>query len=468
MKRILTIGWLAVLATGMAWGGEWTERAQVVPQAGNLTFAVRWNPDTGLRLSVASPQSSRAVIFDLNRQSPQVHGSPDDAVPQFLIDGAQFNPEALPAHALNTVDVTIKFRQETWSVYVANRPVAVLSAPFPPPVRVSHAAEALPPEGQRETRFQRTDDFIFHDDFLVPEGQEDELAAWNVQSGTWSLHSVLDDFQPKARPQPQAKPQPDAQAKVRPARAADAEAKAKARAERKPMPSMSPNFYSLIGSGTNAVIVTGYDFYDAYSVEGACQVGAGEGGLIFDYTDAGGYHAFTVQPDPDADRVRLSLWRTASTNAAVRTELAAATAEILEGQWVMLKVRTFQNRIQCFVDKTKVIDIPAELPVGGCFGFFANTGGRLLFDDMTARSNHDLDFRGVDDIRRHALVETGRFFPRRRFFSLFPPHEQPYLEPPESDAAQWLAVGSPAHGPHVFAAEFQADGGSGEFGLLAG
>ncbi len=454
MKRFHMIGWFAFLLAGVVLGGEWTERAQVTQPAGNLAFAVRWDPGAGLHLRVASPQSGRSIAFDLNRQAPQVHVTPDDAACRLAVDGAQFNPEALPTNTLDAVEVVVKFRQETWSVYVADRPVAVLSAPFATPVAVSHPPAALPPEGKRATRFQKTDDFVFHDDFLVPEGQEDELAAWDDQSGMWSLHSVLDDYQPKPPP------------KTRAARAANA--KARAKPERKPMASMSPNFYSLTGSGTNALLLTGYDFYDAYSVEGAHQVGAGEGGLVFDYTATGGYHAFTVQPNDDDDRVRLSLWRTTSSNAANRTELAAATAEILEGQWVMLEVRTFQNRIQCFVDKTKVIDVPAELPVGGRFGVFANTDGRLLFDDVTARSNHDLDFRGIDDIRRHALVENGSFFPRRRFFSLFPPHERPYLEPPAAAVAQWLAVGSPAHGPHVFAAEFQPVESVGEFGLLAG
>jgi hypothetical protein len=244
--------------------------------------------------------------------------------------------------------------------------------------------------------------------------------------------------------------------------------KAAAKAARKPTASMSPNFYSLRGSGTNAVLITGYDFQDAYTLEGAVQIGPGEGGLVFDCTETGAYHAFTVQPEEDSDTVRLSLWRTESSNATSRTELAAVTTELVNGQWVMLKIRTFQNRIQAFVDKTQVIDIPAELPVGGRFGLFADSDVPLLFDDVTTRSNHDLDFLGVNDIRRHSLLENGRFFPRRGFFGLFSPRETPFLTPPQAGVPQWLVVGAASHGAHVFSAEFQPLGGAYDIGLLAG
>ncbi len=445
-ERVRVVVFLALGIAMSASGAGWVERSSVTHPAGNLTFAVRWEPSEGLRLRIAPPRSPATVTIDLDRQSPQVRCTPGDAFSEEFIEGAQFNTEALPTRRLEAVEVVVKFRQETWSIYVGNRPIAVMPAPFLPPAVVSHPAAALPVEARRAVQFQKTDDFVFHDDFLVPEGQEDELAAWERLSGIWTLHSVVDEYRPALR----------------------ATALARAKSSHKSMASMSPNFYSLVGSGTNAVLTTGYDFYDAYSVEAAHQVGPGEGGIVFDYVEGGGYHAFTVQPDGASDTVRLSLWRTASSNAATRTELAAATSEILDGQWVMLKVRTFQNRIQCFVDKTKVIDIPAELPAGGRFGIFANTDDKLLFDDVTARSNHDLDFLGINDIRRHALVENGSFFPRRRFFSLFPARETPFLEPPESGDPQWLIMGAQAHGAHVFAADFQPASGTFDIGLIAG
>jgi hypothetical protein len=447
----IVVSLLAPLLAAAAIQPDWTERARVAHPCGNLSLSSRWDPLTGLQLRLTPTNNAGAVILDLSRQASSVRFEPDDAYDPILLAGAQFNPEALPAQPLAAAEVVVKFRQETWSVYLQNRPVAVLPAPFLPPAIVFQAADALPPKDRQATRFQKTDDFVFHDDFLVPEGEENELDAWDALSGEWDLHSVADDYTPPARRIVKGKANP----------------KARAKAERRPMPGMSPNFYSLRGSGTNAVLLTGYDFYDAYDLEAAVQIGPGEGGLVFDHTGSGACHAFTAQPEEDSSKVRLSLWRTASSNATPRTELAAVVADITEGQWVMLKVRTFQNRIQCFVDKTKVIDIPAELPVGGRFGIFADADAPLRFDDVTARSNHDLDFLGVGDIRRHALVENGRFFPRRGFFGLFAPRETPFLTPPDSSDPQWLIVGAPSHGAHVFAAEFEPVDPRYEIGLIA-
>ena len=120
----------------------------------------------------------------------------------------------------------------------------------------------------------------------------------------------------------------------------------------------------------------------------------------------------------DSQTVLMQLWHRAS-DATNRTALASVTVELTPRQWVMLRARTFQNRIQCSVDSVKIIDVPVELPVGGRFGLFASGANRIKFDDVSARSNHDLDFRSLADIRRYTLLEQGQFFPGRRFFSLF-------------------------------------------------
>ncbi|MEI6788431.1 MAG: hypothetical protein WCL49_08135, partial [bacterium] len=406
MKRltIISLFLFAYLPSYATERTEWSERARVMHPSGNLTLTARWNADNGLRLRLTPTNSINSVILNLNPKKPFIQFEPKDCYPQVPLDVSQFNLDTFPTGNRESIPVTIKFRQETWSIYIGDRPIIVLPAPFHPPAIVYQSSDTLPTTLKMEPRFQKTDDFVFHDDFLVSEGDENELAAWEVQSGIWDLHSVVDDFTPG---QPR---------RIKDRSNASANAKATEKNKRKPTASMSPNFYSLRGSGTNAVLITGYDFYDSYTMEGAMQIGDGEGGLVFDCTDTGAYHAFTIQPGDDSDTVRLSLWHTDFSNATSRTELAAATTDIMNGQWVMLKVRTFQNRIQCFVDKTKVIDIPAELPVGGRFGLFADSDVPLLFDDVTAHSNHDLDFLGLTDIHRHTVAENGQFFPRRGFF----------------------------------------------------
>lgn len=447
MKRILLASCVAPLLAWSAIPGVWSERARFTHPTGNLSFETRWDPEAGLQLQLARTNAPGTVLIHLNRRSPEVRLSPVGAFPATLAEGARFNLDALPTNRLDSVNVILKLRQEGWSVYIGNRLAVSLSVPFPPPAILSQPAAALPAEDRRAVRFQKTDDFVFHDDFMVPEDQQqDELSAWTARSGTWSLRAV-------------------SEAVTIPPRGKRA---ASARAERKPTEDRSPNFYSLKGSGTNAVLTTGYSFYDAYGLAAAVQVGCGESGLVFDYDDDQGFFAFTVQPDEDSDTVRLSLWRTSSSNAAARTELAAVRADILSAQWIKLQVRTAQDRVQCFVDGTRVIDVAADLPAGGQFGLFANSDTPLLFDDVLATSNHELRFASLSDIRRYTLVEQGRFFPGRRWFPWRPPSDEPVLTPPASSAPQWLILGATAHPAHIFGADFFPAETVADTGLIAG
>ena len=45
---------------------------------------------------------------------------------------------------------------------------------------------------------------------------------------------------------------------------------------------------------------------------------------------------------------KLQLWRRAPGDSGRRKLLAAVTRDLTAGQWGKLKVRTFQNRIQCY------------------------------------------------------------------------------------------------------------------------
>ena len=189
MKRTLLFAFCC--APLLAWSATqegWIERSRIAHPAGNLAFEARWDPEPGLQLRIARTNGLNAVLFDLNRKAPALRYEPDDAFPAILLEGAQFNPDALPTNRVEAVKVVLKFRQETWSVYIGNRLAAVIPAPFLPPAIMTQPSAALPAEDHRDVQFQKTDDFVFHDDFLVPEGEEHELAAWDVQSGSWGLH----------------------------------------------------------------------------------------------------------------------------------------------------------------------------------------------------------------------------------------------------------------------------------------
>ena len=93
----------------------------------------------------------------------------------------------------------------------------------------------------------------------------------------------------------------------------------------------------------------------------------------------------------------------------------------------------------------------------------------VRFVGVSARSHHDLDFRDVGELRRYTLVEKGKFFPRRRLLGVLPSRDTgAFLEPPESKRPQWLIVGSPVHGAHVFSADFHPSADSYSVGLLTG
>ena len=350
---------------------DWIQRADISHPIGNLAFRTQYRPADGLHFKIVSGDSKKSVVISLNRKKGDIRLAPEKAFSPAVIQGSQFHLDALPTNQLDNIEVILKFRPELWAVYVQDRPVAVVPRPFLPPTALLVPFSELPPDEQIGTRFQKTDGFYFNDNFLVAEEEEVKLAQWETESGWWRLHSVKES------------------AKVR--GGMDAE--------------RSPNFYALLGKGTNAVITAGHSFYDSYSLEAAVQVTPGEMGLVFFRQDLHRYHAFTIRMEKDSNRVLLTLWQAGPGAAQGRKIIGAVSSEITHGQWVKLGVTTFQNRVKCYVDSTKVIDVPVELPSGGTFGLYASSENGVRFDDVIAKSNRDLDFRGVSDLRRHVVAE---------------------------------------------------------------
>lgn len=386
--------------------------------------------------------TEKSVSLHLAPGEADIITQPEQAFPPAVKAGGQFNLRAFPTNALPEAAFVLKLRQEVWALYVEGRPLAVFPRPFAPPVDVLQTAATLPPEASLDCRFQKVADIRFEDNFLVSEEDENQLGAWETERGSWLLHTAADNAVERENIEPDAK--------------------------HKPLAEFSPNFYSLTGRGTNAMITAGYDFYDAYSMETSVHVVPGDVGLAFYVQPDKSFHAFTIQFDASSHRARLLLWRGDSTGAR-RDILGAVDTELTPGQWVKLGVRTFQNRVQGFMDKVKVLDLQLELPVGGRFGLFFNGSSSARFDDVVVSSNHDPDFMGVSRLRSQVLVEHGEFFPKRRFFKLFAPRETgTSLEPPAVGKPQWLVVGSTSHRGHVFSADFHPEKAGVEVGLLAG
>lgn len=437
IAAILTVCVLAIPHT-CAEQNNWTTRVTVDHQACNVSCMTKWDPAIGLHIKISSKDGAKSLTISLTPKEGKLTLEPKHKFPPSMIAGAQFNPQALPSNAMAQAELVIKFRAEIVAVYIENRPVAVFPMPFPVPATVAQLRKEIQ-EGEAERcRLQKIDDNIhFGDNFLVPKDQEEQLAAWEIKTGSWALHTAAQNAHTTRKGLEQER---------------------------------SPNFSSLNGAGTNAIITAGYEFYDAYSMEAAIRTEPGEMGVVLCFQKDAGYHAFTLKMDEGSQSVLLSLWRVQSTNNPNRKVIAAVRTDLTPNQWVKLKVKAFQNRVQCYMDNIQVIDTPAELPVGGQFGLFATSGTNgILFDDVLAMSNNDLDFMGVSDIRRHVIEENGGFLPKRRFFHLFPPRAmRASLKVSKEKKPQWLIVGSTAHRGHVFSADFSPSTDKYEIGLISG
>ncbi|OGV64736.1 MAG: hypothetical protein A2498_13530 [Lentisphaerae bacterium RIFOXYC12_FULL_60_16] len=421
----------------------WREIATPRYPTGNLEFPVDWTPARGLSLRILEAGSDRMVQFDIRPDRGAIRVSPEKTFPPALEASSQFQLEALPDKPASGATLLVKFRPANWSLYLAGRPIAVIPAPFQPPLTVQ-ALSTLTTADKETVRYQKVADFHFTHDFLLPDNETNLPSVWTPWSGDWKLHSAADTAVELER--------------------------LKAEAGEKPKLEHSPNFYTLKGRGTNACILTGYDFYDTYILQAAMLTQPGEMGLVFAARPESGYFAFTVRMAGNQHRGRLELWKTPSTNPVERTILAAVETELTPGQWIRLGAVMHANRIRCLLDGFPVLDIPVELPAGGQFGLYINSDVGTLFDDVDARTHHDLDFLGLNDVRRHVLLEDGDFFPRRRFFRLFAPREPgSFLKIPERETPQRLILGSVLHPGHVMQASFlPKDPNRHEAGLIAG
>ncbi len=434
----------AAAVPGRAGTNDWVTRAEVRHPCGNLTLTSPWDPSAGLHLRVTSLPGGSDAVIDIRKSGGRfsVLGGAAGAVTPTA--EARYWLDALPAQRSTNASFVLKFRPESWSLYCAGKLIALLPVPFAPPALVAQQRGDFPPADAMRTSFQRVEEIVFHDDFMVPTNEPDSLTSWTVESGTWRLHTALDD----ALVDPRG-----------------------ARLDTKPLkPDFSPNFYSLNGTASNgpAVITTGYRFYDAYSAAAALQVQPGEMGLVFLYVDATNYYALTTQFEDESGPARIVLWRVGpSARGTVRHALAAGTAPLIPGQWVSLRVALSQDRIRCFVDSSEVADVSEALPVGGRFGLFVRGAEDALFDDVTIESNHEIDLRSRAAIRFYSREQSGDLLGApRRWFRAEPSASE--LAPAVSPQAQWLALGAPGHPGHVFSATFTAQSGGGSFGLLAG
>jgi hypothetical protein len=268
--------------------------------------------------------------------------------------------------------VSFKRTEMSWLLYLDDAPVARLPELWDGPVAVTHPDGEMPAADMKDDYAQRLGHFTFADNFLVPAGSEFP-ATWEKMAGIWKLHSVTGSI---------------------------SGASGGYQLARQPRPEKSPNFYTLEGGGTNALVLAGEPFYGRYSFRASVQHNSGTNGIAFLAGERGGYFAFTAQTDAQTDRLILELWRQPADPAAPREYLDAVQTELPAGQWLSLEARVFDDRVLCFADKIEVIRRKMPLPPSGRFGLYANTeaGETTRFDDVVAASHEDLPLETPEDV----------------------------------------------------------------------
>ncbi|MBR3649958.1 MAG: hypothetical protein IKN52_06880, partial [Victivallales bacterium] len=305
-----------------------------------------------------------------------------------------------PAAPQANVEYTVKIRDNEWSFFVDGALRAIMPSVFALPGTFSVQNEQAA-RLQGAAKFLPVPKVSFLTNFMIEEGAPNELYPWNINTGTWRLHTALQ------------------QALIRPETD-------QASAKRAPLTAdKSPNFYSLKGGGANVdnVITTGYDFYDNYSITCSIQLEKGEGGVVFYHRDevlpppAEGkeapkpdpakaeFYAFTMRMNVPSDgQHEVRLWHQKN---GVKRLLARAEVPLYANQWYLPGVAAHGDEIICYLDHYELFRVTEPLPVGGKFGMFLNTPEETRMDDVTVKHFADIKLETPEGIQFNMLHSEG-------------------------------------------------------------
>jgi hypothetical protein len=415
----------------------WRRLANCRKPEGNVTFQYDWQATSSIEFLVRREAGDATATLVLDPEGLAVTLDVDGVT----TGGKTRTYSVVPDGDAANVHVTLKLRTTEWAIYLNDGLAGTLPAPFALPGDAfveEHRAEWI----RSQPLFRPVPHEGFHSDFMIEEGAPNQLYPWKPESGDWRIHTALEDAL--------ARPESDL-----------------ARIKQVPLtPDKSPNFYSLKGMGENAIITTGYDFFDNYDYAAAMQINAGEAGLIFYHHDAGNYYAFTIDLlDGKQEYGILRLWRMRD---GKRTVLAQAKAAIYPDQWYMPRVRAHTNEIVCLLDNYPVMTVSELLPVGGKVGLFANHNQEIRFDDVYLEDYERLPLRNAGEIRYESLVADDSFFRTGGLFGSEVSAGARELHVPASPEPQTLVLGRPHHEGIFFGADFAPAATDGEFGLIAG
>lgn len=412
------------------------ERLEVTDR--DMLAALNLMPANGtLAFSLSDPAEHRRLEFALQPGNTQCLPVPRDLFSDFRL--RQFSKTAAPEFPADQPSwVTVKRTAECWTVYLNDIPVARMPELWEGPMKISHPKAESPAEDAADDYTQKLGRIDFADNFLVPAGSEFP-ATWEKMSGIWKLHSVTGSI---------------------------SGASGGYQLARQPRPEKSPNFYTMEGGGTNALVLAGEPFYSHYAYRAAVQHNCGTNGLAFLAGERGGYYCFTAQTDQMSDRLILELWRQPPQKDSPPEYLDAVQTELPAGQWLALEVRLFDDRVVCLADNIEVIRRKSPLPPGGRFGLFANTpdGETTRFDDVVAYSHEDSSLETPEDVLAASHSELNgisTFYHRNKSWLYFP--ENPDIGKPE-----YWTTGAPNGSPKRIEAHFVSPSPNFMVGLTSG
>lgn len=361
----------------------WDEAFILNESRANLELACA-QPDAGaFRLRLAESGSVHFLELGLQASESSATASSPDAFPTGWEEKIRLFPVPQPETDLDWRILTVKRRPRGWSLYLDLQPVAHFPEYFDGPVSISLAKSLTAiPEDAPKPFLQRIGTVAFEDAFMVPPDTEDGLVNWEILQGDWGLHVIE---------------RSDVQQRQGGARVPTAE--------------RSPNFYSLHGTGDRAMIVTGTEFDDHYHYRAAVQHTSGTNGIVFMHPfESNDFHALTTETDPVSQRVQLALWR-GDLESSGREVLAAFQTDRLPGQWLLLETQLFDDQIVLRLNHQAFAVMPVSLPPGGRFGLYADNDSGARFDDVWARTHHDVPLNDARNWLRNTTLEAGTIAP---------------------------------------------------------
>ncbi|MDD4102650.1 MAG: hypothetical protein PHU80_08470, partial [Kiritimatiellae bacterium] len=369
---ILGIFYCFGVAGALAENADWVKRLEVPDRESLAAMNLLVDQHGDLRVRLRDPENNNCLEISVNGTGTRCRFLPDDFFPEEL----RKKVSTFPCPPVTVIGgprwFVLKRAADSWIAYVDEQPVLRMPEMWSGGMGLLHAAANAPGEDIKDDYTQRLGGFKFEDNFLVPAGSEFP-PTWEIMSGIWKLHSVTGSISGSSGGYQLA---------------------------RQPRPEKSPNFYTLEGGGTNAVVLAGEPFYNRYVLRAAVQHNSGTNGLVFLAGEFGGYFAFTTRTDPITDRLTLDLWRKPRQPDGQVEYLDTVETELPAGQWLLLEVQLHDDRIICRADNIEVIRRRMLLPPGGRFGLFSTMpdGETTRFDDVVAETHRDRLFDAPEDV----------------------------------------------------------------------